>query len=100
MSVIDRTQDRKKIIICDLVYPAVLGSIFYSVLSSLNNVDVAGGQWPFVVIMAAIISFYSIDFLYTKSHDRLGWPEFLAALAVVFLLHAAFDAVNFTARAP
>ena len=86
------------VLMLSLIYPAVLGSIFYTFMQ-----DLFGGKWwskpveTFELLFSfAVVCHYHIDFLYVYSFEVYSYVAFVVDLLVVVLLYLAFDALHRT----
>lgn len=84
------------ILMLNLIYPAVLGTIFYSLLQNIFN----SSEWLFdrveffkIVFSMGIVCHYCVDFLYIFSFEVYGRFAFFVDLTVVVLLYRASAAL-------
>jgi hypothetical protein len=78
-----------------LVYPAVLGSIIYSVIGNFEHVEVTKSHLAFAILMLSVVTFYCIDFLTTylkASYSSLG---LFSDVLIIGLMYTAFESINF-----
>jgi hypothetical protein len=92
--VFNRAANLKQILIIQLAYPAVLGSIFYSVLSNISGFDFTVKDFPPLVMMICVVVFYSIDYLFAYVHSKYSYGKLLTDLIVILLMFFAFRAIN------
>lgn len=88
-----------RLLMHSLVYPSVLGSILYSVLSNLDALRLDHGHVACIVMMASIVIFYSIDFLTTYLKERYSVVGFVSDVLIIALMYGAFASINFLQRA-
>jgi hypothetical protein len=96
--------NRKQAIAVGLLYPAMLGTIFYSMFtmlqSSLVSVAVMSDRWPYCAIMLSTLAVYIVDYVYTAAQKELDWFSFSSSFIVISLMYFAFDGVNIDSHAP
>ena len=87
-------------LILGLFYPAVLGAIFYSFLSSFADYK---NIWPNVVPLLGIIAIlfhFTADFVQTSTARKYTAVTFLLDLVGLLLLYLAFHFVDYSVAAP
>lgn len=83
------------LLVVNLLYPAVLGSIFYSALGSASRHQWGLKEFSCLAMMLSVLVFYAIDYLYTCMHRKYTAFELCADLVLIFLMYCAFVSVNF-----
>lgn len=82
------------ILILNLLYPAVLGSIFYSVFSNFAVFKIGVIEICCVLMMACVIVFFAIDFLYTYLHEKYSAFHFTSDCLLLLTMQGAFNSIN------
>jgi hypothetical protein len=83
------------ILILNLLYPAVLGSIFYSVFSNLGAFRVGTIEISCALMMISVVVFFSIDFLFTYLHDTYRSFHIFSDCVLLLVMQGAFSSINF-----
>jgi cell division protein FtsW (lipid II flippase) len=83
-----------------LIYPSVLGSAMCTFVSGLSKTQQLLINWRYFLMMLVVLAFYTTDYLYTASHKKMTWLAFWFNFLQIFLLYAAFTAVDFTVGKP
>lgn len=91
------------VVMLNLFYPAVLGSIIYSVFGNLGTAEVP--KWDEInfsclVMMVSVITFFSIDYIYTSLQSTYGFLEFGGHVLLLVMMQGAFRSINFLASTP
>lgn len=97
ITIFKRGHNLAYILILNLLYPAVLGSIFYSVLSNISAFKIGVVEISCALMMISVIIFFSIDFLYTYLHDTYNSFHFIFDCILLFIIQGAFSSINFLA---
>lgn len=90
-----QNQPLLRLVLQTLIYPAVLGSIIYSVIGNLSEFRVSKDHATYMVMMVSVVGLYCIDFLVTylkTTYTVVGW---LSDVMVIGLMYGAFESVNF-----
>jgi hypothetical protein len=85
----------------NLLYPAVLGSIFYSLLGFVLDPSHYTGDWYASVLLLlslAVISHFCVDFLYISLLREYNFRQFTIDFVIVALLYRAFLAIDPSAK--
>jgi hypothetical protein len=80
-----------------LLYPAILGSIFYSVLGVLLEPHqyLTNPQLVFLLVLAlAVVIHFCVDFMYISLLTNYDLRQFLVDLLVIGLLYKAFLSID------
>jgi hypothetical protein len=99
-----------RILTLELLYPAVLGSVFYTLFTSISYGMAAGQATGFlagaaghialkVVLFAVTLSSFSADFTYTTWCPDFQWAFFILDVAIVSGLYLIFSATALTSTA-
>ena len=83
------------ILILSLLYPAVLGSIFYSVFSNLSAFRIGVIEISCALMMVSVIVFFSIDFLFTYLPEEYNTFHFISDCVLLLVMQGAFSSINF-----
>jgi hypothetical protein len=78
-----------------LVYPAVLGSIIYSVFGNFEQFGVIKNHLALVIMMLSIVIFYCVDFLTTYLKSNYSILGIFSDVLIIGLMYAAFESINF-----
>lgn len=97
ISVLKRGHNLAYILILNLLYPAVLGSIFYSVFSNLGTFRIGVTEISCGLMMVSVIIFFAIDFLYTYLHEKYSAFHFTSDCILLAMMQGAFNSINFLA---
>jgi hypothetical protein len=87
----------------NLLYPAVLGSMFYALLPPLGDI-INHLAWnrlveePKLLLGILVVAHYAIDYLCAQKFRPYGRRAFLLDLAVIFSLFLAFNAIDLPAN--
>jgi hypothetical protein len=96
--------NRKQAVVVGLLYPAMLGTFFYSLFpmlqSSTGSAAVLADRLPYCVIMLSTVALYIVDYVYTASQEELDWFSFVSSFLVISLMFFAFDGVSIISHAP
>lgn len=82
----------------NLLYPAVLGTIFYNLLPALASISGSSIKDAKLWICIAIVFHFAIDYVFVRLVKPYPWFSFLIDLVVLFLLFLAYDALNFSSQ--
>ena len=83
------------ILIHGLIYPAVLGSIFYSVFDLVDKTEDFGFLFFFkLALFLVVLAFFCCDYVYTVRTNPFEWSFFLIDIFVVCVLYVLYDAIN------
>lgn len=81
----------------NLLYPAVLGSIFYSLLSFVLDPSRYIGNWNTILLLflcLTVVSHFCVDFLYISLLRDYNFRQFAVDFLIVALLYKAFLAID------
>ncbi|MEW8041064.1 MAG: hypothetical protein AB2777_16105 [Candidatus Thiodiazotropha endolucinida] len=90
-----------------LLYPAVLGSIFYTLLTTFSE----GCFWALpintlkiwkIMFCIIIVGYFCLDFAFTHKvpHSHYGKISFFADIVVIVLIYFAFTSININNNSP
>lgn len=92
---IKHKQNITSIFMLNLLYPAVLGSMLYSFFDTIAKFTFTYYNIMALLMLLAVLIFYSIDYIYTSVNERYGVIELVADFILLGLMYAAFNCIRF-----
>ena len=84
----------------ELFYPAVLGTIFYSLFPLIQQYEAVSRNLLAFITVVALLFHFCADFIYTYVSSRYNLITFIADIVILYLFALSFDSINYISAPP